>query len=86
MNTPMETAIHWVEHVARFKGAMHLRIAGIDMPFYEYYSLDCWAFIIFMCVLLLLIIFKTIKRIVRLFLSVKPQIKAKKLQTKMKVK
>ncbi|XP_055304709.1 UDP-glycosyltransferase UGT5-like [Sitodiplosis mosellana] len=85
MNSPMETAIHWVEHIAKFKGAPHLRSAGIDQPFYVYYSLDCWSFIIFVCSLVLLIIFKTIKCVVRLFPFTKP-IKAEKLKTKMKAK
>ncbi|XP_018570348.1 UDP-glucuronosyltransferase 1-8 [Anoplophora glabripennis] len=37
---PLETAIYWVEYVARHKGAPHMRTAAVNMPFYKYYLLD----------------------------------------------
>lgn len=47
IRTPMQTAIYWVKHVAKFKGAPHLRSPAIHMPYYIYYNVDCWAFIFF---------------------------------------
>ena len=85
MNSPMETAIHWVQHIAKYKGAPYLRSAGIDLPFHVYYNLDCWAFIIFVCSLLLFTIFKMIKFLVRLFSPAAP-VKANKLNAKLKTK
>lgn len=36
----LDTAIYWVEYVARYKGAPHLRTLGADLIWFEYYSLD----------------------------------------------
>lgn len=37
---PMDTAVYWVEYVIRHKGATHLRVAGIRMPWYKYFMVD----------------------------------------------
>jgi hypothetical protein len=42
----MDTAIYWVEYVIRHKGAPHLRVAGLDLPWYQYHLLDVIAFIV----------------------------------------
>lgn len=42
IKTPTEIAVHWVKHVARNKGAPHLRSAAVDLPFYVYYNLDVY--------------------------------------------
>ncbi|RZB40113.1 2-hydroxyacylsphingosine 1-beta-galactosyltransferase-like, partial [Asbolus verrucosus] len=38
--SPMDTAIYWVEYVIRHKGAPHLRVAALDLPWYKYHLLD----------------------------------------------
>jgi UDP:flavonoid glycosyltransferase YjiC (YdhE family) len=43
--SPMDTAIYWVEYVIRHKGAPHLRVAGLDLPWYQYHLLDVIVFI-----------------------------------------
>ncbi|RZC39633.1 UDPGT and/or Glyco tran 28 C domain containing protein [Asbolus verrucosus] len=43
---PLETAIYWVEYVARHRGAHHMRTAAVDMPFYKYLLLDVIAFLL----------------------------------------
>lgn len=43
---PLETAIYWVEYVARHKGAHFMKTAAVNMPFYQYYLLDVIAFIV----------------------------------------
>ncbi|KAJ6649556.1 UDP-glucosyltransferase 2 [Pseudolycoriella hygida] len=40
LRTPLAIAIHWVKHVAKNKGAPHLRMFAVEMPFYVLYNLD----------------------------------------------
>lgn len=47
LKTPLETAIHWVKHVAKNKGEKHMRMVAVDLSFYQLYNLDVWAFITF---------------------------------------
>ncbi|XP_063921929.1 UDP-glycosyltransferase UGT5-like [Zophobas morio] len=44
--SPMETAIYWVEYVIRHKGAPHLRVAALDLPWYQYYLVDVIGFLV----------------------------------------
>ncbi|XP_061395083.1 UDP-glycosyltransferase UGT5-like [Musca vetustissima] len=39
-----ETAVYWIEYVIRHKVATHLRSAGLDLKWYEFYLLDVIAF------------------------------------------
>lgn len=65
LNTPLETAIHWVKHVAKNKGAPHLKSVAVDLPFYALYNLDVWAFstfaVVFIVLTLKTVIQKTFK-------------------------
>lgn len=56
LNTPLETAKHWVIHVAKHKGAPHLKTIAVDLPFYALYNLDVWAFVVLIEVLIVLIL------------------------------
>lgn len=38
--SPLDTAIWWTEYVLRHKGAYHMRVAGQDLGFFAYHSLD----------------------------------------------
>ncbi|KAH8292129.1 hypothetical protein KR054_006006, partial [Drosophila jambulina] len=38
--TPLDTAIWWTEYVLRHKGAYHMRVAGQDLGFFTYHSVD----------------------------------------------
>ncbi|KAF2881515.1 hypothetical protein ILUMI_24649 [Ignelater luminosus] len=42
----MDTAIYWVEYVARHKGAPHLKTAAVGMPLYQYLLIDVIAFLL----------------------------------------
>ncbi|XP_030745755.1 UDP-glucuronosyltransferase 1-9-like [Sitophilus oryzae] len=42
---PLDTAAFWVEHVARHRGARHMRSAAVDMPLYQYLLLDVIGFL-----------------------------------------
>lgn len=37
---PMDEAVFWIEHVAKFKGAKHLKSHAVDMSMFTYLSLD----------------------------------------------
>lgn len=56
----LDKAVYWVEYVIRHRGAHHLRSAAVDLTWYQYFSLDVYAFIsfsiIFFCFICSLII------------------------------
>lgn len=60
--TPMATAIHWVKHVAKNKGAPHLHSAAIDLPFYAYHNLDIFS-ALFAVICLMFILLRAFYRI-----------------------
>ncbi|KAF7267598.1 hypothetical protein GWI33_019209 [Rhynchophorus ferrugineus] len=43
---PLETAIYWIEYVIRNKGAPDLKLAALQLPFYQLYNLDIYLFFI----------------------------------------
>ncbi|RZC42904.1 UDPGT and/or Glyco tran 28 C domain containing protein, partial [Asbolus verrucosus] len=43
---PLDDADYWIRYVIRHKGATYLRVAGLDLAWYQYLSLDVAAFII----------------------------------------
>ncbi|CAG9830652.1 unnamed protein product [Diabrotica balteata] len=46
IHKPLDTAVYWVEYVIRNKGAPHLRVVAVNMPFYEYFLLDVIALLV----------------------------------------
>ncbi|CAH0555380.1 unnamed protein product [Brassicogethes aeneus] len=60
---PMDSAIFWIEYVIRHKGASHLRIAGLDLAWYQYLSLDVYVFVSSVSILVALILVKLCKMI-----------------------
>lgn len=62
--TPLETGMHWVKHVAKNKGALHLRSVAVDLPFYALYNLDVWAFIFAVFILTIFALVKSIRFVV----------------------
>ncbi|KAL5273749.1 UGT2A1.2 family protein [Megaselia abdita] len=57
-NTPLETAVYWIEYAIRRKGAAHLKITGIDMGFIQYHSLDVMALLMLGLTLFTFILYK----------------------------
>lgn len=55
---PMDEAMYWIEYVIRHKGAPHLKSAAVDMPFYVYYSLDVFAALIAVPIVVLVVLLK----------------------------
>ncbi|XP_008191816.1 UDP-glycosyltransferase UGT5 isoform X4 [Tribolium castaneum] len=62
---PLETAIYWVEYVARHRGAHHMRTAAVDMPLYKYLLLDVIAFLVLVAGLLFALFFYATRAILR---------------------
>ncbi|XP_063921668.1 UDP-glycosyltransferase UGT5-like [Zophobas morio] len=48
--SPMDTAIYWIEYVIRHRGAPHLRVAALDLPWYKYHLLDVIGFLVLISV------------------------------------
>lgn len=63
------TAIYWIEYVIRHKGAKHLRSAGMNLKWYEFYLLDVIAFVA--GILTFVILFFVLA--IRFFLRAKPR-------------
>lgn len=40
-----QLVVYWTDYVLRYGGTQHLRTAGADMPFYQYFLLDVIAFV-----------------------------------------
>lgn len=55
---PRKSALYWIEYVIRHKGAPHMRSAGLDLKWYQFYLLDVIAFaaLIALAFLLLLLL------------------------------
>ncbi|KAJ3642494.1 hypothetical protein Zmor_025267 [Zophobas morio] len=77
--SPMETAIYWVEYVIRHKGAPHLRVAGLDLPWYKYYLLDVIGFLVLVSTVVVCISYYLVKAVCK---KVCNKRKTKKLKQK----
>lgn len=73
--TPLETGIHWVKHVAKNKGAPHLRSVAVELPFYALYNLDVWAFILISVIFSAFLLFKILQLVFKLAFSSRKKIK-----------
>ncbi|KAJ3642483.1 hypothetical protein Zmor_025265 [Zophobas morio] len=60
---PMETAVYWVEYVIRHGGASHLKVAGVDLPWYKYMLLDVGVCILTTLAFSLYVLYKITKTI-----------------------
>lgn len=73
--SPLDTAIYWVEYVARHKGAPFMRTAAVDMPLYQYLLLDVIAFIVASLAITLFIVYWVCKKLLlRLFRTEKKKV------------
>lgn len=59
--TPMDQAVFWVEYVMRHKGAAHLRTEAYKMPWYSYYCVDVFLFLLTIVSLVLFSIYGIFK-------------------------
>lgn len=71
-----DVGVYWIEHVLRHNGTAHLQsLANKEMPFYKFYLLDVWAFLIFLVVAVLYINFKILAILVQKCGKSKPKVK-----------
>nr|XP_018904950.1 PREDICTED: UDP-glucuronosyltransferase 2B14-like [Bemisia tabaci] len=63
--TPLDTAIYWIEYVLRHKGADHLRVASLDLAWYQYYLLDIY----FVIAVPLFALYYVLKKLLRMVFS-----------------
>lgn len=61
----IDKAVYWVEYVIRHKGAHHLRSAGVDLKWYQYYLLDVIAYLVFSILLIICICYFITKFIMK---------------------
>nr|XP_018903294.1 PREDICTED: UDP-glucuronosyltransferase 1-9-like [Bemisia tabaci] len=73
----MEKAVFWVEHVAKYGGASHLRPSTADASFFQYFCLDILSVILGLSSLLLFVVYSVCK----LFISIIFQTPQKKKKT-----
>ncbi|KAF4519361.1 UDP-glycosyltransferase-05 [Ephemera danica] len=62
LETPLDRAVFWVEHVLRHKGAPHLRSAALDLAWYQLYMLDLAAIVLLTFLVALFISYKLLQR------------------------
>lgn len=75
---PLETAIYWVEYVARHKGAPFMRSAAVGMPLYKYLLLDVIAFLLAVFVAFAYVVYALVRALIRV--TVKKDSKKQKKQ------
>lgn len=72
---PMDLAVYWTEFVIKNKGAPHLRVAGVDLPWYKYLLLDVIFFVILTTVGALALTYVIIRWMCGKFLGTKKKVK-----------
>ncbi|XP_030745756.1 UDP-glucuronosyltransferase 2B13-like [Sitophilus oryzae] len=65
----MDTAVYWIEHVARHKGADHMRSPAINLPFYQYFLIDVIAFLALVSLISSYLFFRISKVVLRSVLT-----------------
>ncbi|XP_044271140.1 UDP-glycosyltransferase UGT5-like isoform X1 [Tribolium madens] len=77
-NKPIDDADYWIQYVIRHRGATHLRVAGLDLPWYQYLSLDVYLFICSVTFLVFYVIYNSIKFLISFFRKNESKEKVKK--------
>lgn len=76
-NSPLDTAVFWVEYVIRHKGAPELRSVAVQLSWYQYYLLDVITVILGTILFSLYLVYLIISKLVN-FVIRKKQAKVKK--------
>jgi hypothetical protein len=61
--SPLDTAIYWVEYVIRHRGAPHLRVAALDLSWYQYFLLDVIVVVSAVTSLVTYVLYQIVKKI-----------------------
>uniref|UniRef100_V5IAF1 UDP-glucuronosyltransferase n=1 Tax=Anoplophora glabripennis TaxID=217634 RepID=V5IAF1_ANOGL len=81
----LDLARYWVEYVIRHGGTPHLRVAGVDLPWYKYLLLDVILFVVLASVGSITTIYVVMRRLCRRQVA-KKQTEKKQTEKKKKVK
>ncbi|KAH8277484.1 hypothetical protein KR026_011519 [Drosophila bipectinata] len=84
LETPLERAVFWVEHVSRHKGAKYLRSASQDLNFVQYHNLDAMLILYGGIIFVLYCLFKLIGFLFRLLQELFIKKETPKSNTKVK--
>lgn len=60
---PIDKAAYWIEYVVKYKGAKHLRLASVDLAWYQHASLDVILFLGVVDLLLVWVFYKIARRL-----------------------
>lgn len=60
---PLDEAVWWIEHVARFRGAKYLKSHAVNMSAISYYLIDIFSVIFIACALAFIVFFLITKSI-----------------------
>ncbi|XP_055838430.1 UDP-glycosyltransferase UGT5-like [Episyrphus balteatus] len=60
-----DTAMYWIEYIIRHKGAPHIRSAGLDLSWYQFYLLDVMAFGVLVVSSIIGVVYILIRSLVR---------------------
>ena len=58
---PLDEAVWWIEHVAKFKGAKHLKSHAVNMPWFSYLLLDVFGVLTFGFLSVMLVLYLLLK-------------------------
>lgn len=62
---PLDSAVFWIEHVMRHKGAAHLRTESYKLPWYAYHCLDVMAMFVAFGVLIMTLLWVSFRSLIR---------------------
>lgn len=68
-DTPLDTAVYWVEYVLRHHGAGHFFSPGRNLNFMQYYSVDSYAIILISLILFISLQIWLLKSVLRYFIE-----------------
>ncbi|CAG9854841.1 unnamed protein product [Phyllotreta striolata] len=57
---PLQKAVYWIEHIIRHGGS-HLKVWGVNLPWYQFYSLDVLGIVVMSVAILLAILCRIVK-------------------------
>ncbi|XP_076275158.1 UDP-glycosyltransferase UGT5-like [Rhynchophorus ferrugineus] len=79
---PLDTAVYWMEYVVRNNGARHLRVGGINLPWYQYYLVDVALFVLVPLLIGLIVIVIYIKKLVKVIVNYRYRNENEKMRKK----
>jgi hypothetical protein len=65
---PIDSAVYWIEHVIRHKGASHLRSVATELKWYQREMIDIIVFLMAVTSAILVTIFLLLKKCVKLII------------------